>query len=132
MKLTAVQWQLLMQTTDAAKLAQTVQDSSNEWLQAYAQAGAEAVPMIAEAINIPTLRPDTIAAMADSLATQAQGIVDAIEKGAEMRAEMEHAMMEAKKVLDGTATSVSEAIINNVIKSATKPLELEVSTSVSS
>ncbi len=130
MKLTAAQWQLMIQTQDAAKLAQAVADASNEWLQAYARAGAEAVPMIAQTIETPTLTPETIAAMADSIATQANGIVQAMKEGTQRRADMQHAMMMAKKVLDDSSQLITDTVINSVVATATRPLELEVSTSV--
>lgn len=129
MKLTAAQWQLMIQTQDAAKLAQTVADASNEWLQAYARAGAEAVPMIAQVIETPTLTPETIAAMADSIAKQAEGIVQAMQEGAQRRSDMQHAMMTAKSLLDNTSKQISDAVINEVVASATKPLAITTSVS---
>jgi uncharacterized protein YaaN involved in tellurite resistance len=129
MKATILQWRMLMESQDAARMSQVVQEASNEWLQAYAAAGAEAVPMIAEAVQTPTLTPQTIAAMADSVSQQADGIIHAMELGNQRRQEMDVAMIEAQKVLGDATKHVSDALIEHVIGTATKPLEIETSIS---
>jgi hypothetical protein len=83
--------------------------------------------MIAEAVQTPTLTPQTIAAMADSVAKQADGIVHAMEIGVQRRQEMDTAMIEAQKVLGDATKHVSDALIEHVLQSANKPLEIETS-----
>jgi uncharacterized protein YaaN involved in tellurite resistance len=127
MKATIVQWRMLVQTQDAAKMSKIVQEASNEWLQAYAQAGAMAVPAIAEAIQTPTLTPQTIAAMADSVSKQADGIVHALEVGTQRREEMESAIIDAGKIITDSSARVSDAQIEHITAAATKPLEISTS-----
>ena len=124
MKATIVQWRMLIQTQDAAKVSTMVQEASNEWIRAYAAAGAEVVPMVAEAVQTPTLTPQTIAAMADSIDKQADGVIRAMELGAQRRQEMEAAIMEAVPVMANASAKVSDALLQHVIGTATKPLEI--------
>jgi len=124
MKGTIVQWRMLMQSKDAADMSNVVADASNEWLQSYAQAGAVVVPMIAEAVSTPTLRPDTVFAMAASIEAQANGIVKAIEAGVQQRAALDDSMVKAQIILRDSAGKVSDAVIDQFVTKATKPLEI--------
>jgi uncharacterized protein YaaN involved in tellurite resistance len=85
---------------------------------------------VADVVQTPTLTPQTVNAMAESVAKQAQGIIEAMEQGAQRRAELDEAMIQAKAVLDDTSKQISDMVIDHVIATATKPLELEVATSV--
>lgn len=124
MKATILYWRMLMETHDAAEMSKVVQDASNEWLQAYAGAGAQLVPMIADAVQRPTLTPQTITAMVESVSTQADGIIKAMEAGAERRAELESAMVDAQSILANANKKVSDALIQRVLGAANKPLEI--------
>lgn len=130
MKGTIVQWRMLVQSADANQLAEAVAKSNNEWLEAYSAAGAAVVPRIAEANATPTLAPQTIAAMADSIAQQADGVIKAFETGEQRRAEMDQAMIEAKTVIDASTEKVNDAAVENVLKKARQAEEIEVETAV--
>jgi uncharacterized protein YaaN involved in tellurite resistance len=130
MKATIVQWRLLIQTEDAAKLSAAVAEEANNWLQAYAAAGAEVVPRIARIVEEPSLKPSTITAMADSLAKQADGIVQAMEMGAQRRAENEQAILAAQKVIADSNAKVSDALVQQVVEEATRALPIQVTDSV--
>ncbi len=130
MKATILQWRMLMQAADAAKMSQAVAESANEWLTAYAAAGAELVPQIAEVVEQPTLLPQTIAAMADSLAKQADGIIHAMQAGAQRRKENDDAIIAAQKVIRDANAKVSDALIQQVVSEATRELPLEITSSV--
>jgi uncharacterized protein YaaN involved in tellurite resistance len=131
MKATILQWRMLIQSQDANHLANAVADANNEWLQNYSAAGAAVVPAIAEAIQTPTLAPQTIAAMADSISKQADGVIRAFELGEQHRAEMDNAMIEAKTVIDASTDRVNDAIIAEVLKKAHKAEEvIEVTATV--
>lgn len=125
MKGTIAQWQLLMQSKDAAQMATTVAEASNEWLQAYSGAAAAAVPMIAEAIQYPSLTPETVGVMAASIASQADSIIAAMDEGNERRKNLDSAILEAHDVLSASSGRVSDAIIDRIVASATKPLQIE-------
>lgn len=124
MKATIAEWRLLMQSQDAAAMTKSVQQASNEWLQSYYKGAAAAVPMIAEAIQYPTLTPETVGVMADSIAAQAEGIIKAIDTGAQLRQELDDSMVEAHKVLEDSSTKVSDAIVDRIVKKANDSLEI--------
>ncbi|MGV9001875.1 MAG: toxic anion resistance protein [Candidatus Saccharimonadaceae bacterium] len=124
MKATIVQWRLLMETFDGAKMGAVVGEAQNEWLKAYSDAGAKAAPIIAEVANTPTLRPDTMYAMAASIELQADGIIKAIEAGAKQRAAVESAMVEIEPILKNAAQRVSQATIDRIVTRAQQPLEI--------
>jgi len=130
MKATIVQWRMMMQTADAAKMIEAVSTSTNEWLTAFSNAGAELVPMIADTVETPTLLPQTIAAMADSLARQANGIVTAMEAGTRRREELDQAILDGGKVIADANAKISDALIASVVAKATAALPLEIATSV--
>ena len=124
MKSVILQWRLMMETQDGAKMSQAVANSENEWLTAYAAAGAQVAPMIAEAVNTPTLRPDTMFAMASSLEQEADGIVKAVEAGAQQRAAVDQALVQTQPILKNVANRVSQAMIDQIVAKAQQPLEI--------
>jgi uncharacterized protein YaaN involved in tellurite resistance len=128
MKLTIAQWEMMVQTMDAAELAEAVSASINETLQGYAKAAATAVPLIAKANEFPTLQPATIAAMADSLVKQSDGIIAVMEQGETARREADAAILAGHAALSDAATRVSDAVVAHIVGQATKAIE--VSTSV--
>lgn len=124
MKSTLLQWRLLAETMDAADLAELVAQANNQWLQAFAAAGAAAVPRIADAVQTPSLSIASIEAMADSVAKQADGMVAAIEAGAKRRAELDSAMLKARDVLSGASDRVVDAVVQSIVDNANRPLEI--------
>lgn len=124
MKATVLYWRMLIQTKEAAELSELVAQASNEWLVAYAEAGAVLVPQIAATIQQPTLAPQTVAAMADSISRQADGIVKAIEEGDARRAELDSAIIEAQGVMNAATGRVTDAAVNGVIERALRTQDL--------
>lgn len=127
MKATIVQWRLLMETKDAAEMSQEVQEASNKWLTAYAAAGAQAVPMIADAVQTPTLQPATVEAMANSIAAQADAMIAAVHEGAQRRAALDAALMKGKSVIDGSTKKITDDYVQTYVDEATQPLEIATS-----
>lgn len=124
MKATIVEWRLMMQAHEGAQLKQVVAEAQNEWITAYASAGAQVVPAIAEAVNTPTLQPAAVYAMAASIEAQTNGVIAAIEGGAQKRAELEQAIVETEPILKNAALRVSEATINQIVSKAQAPLQI--------
>ena len=130
MKATLVQWRMLMQSYQAAQLGEAVSQTSNEWLQAYAAAGAEMVPAIARMIQEPTMQAATFAAFADSFTKQADGILSAMDAGSARRAENEEAMITAQEIMHDATKKVSDGMLQRVLGAATKDLPLDIIQSV--
>lgn len=118
MKGTILQWRMLIQAGQGADMERVVAQSVNEWLTAYAAAGAEAVPRIAEAVQTPTLTPQSIAAMADSIDQQATSIIEAYENGKARRAEVDDAIVAAQRVIQSATARVSDTVVNDLVAKA--------------
>lgn len=110
---TILQWRMMIQSMQGAQLEQAVAQTANEWLLAYAQAGDQAVPLIASAIETPTLNPTTISAMAAAVERQSQAILDAYEQGKQMRAENDDAMVRARQVISAATNEISTKVIED-------------------
>ncbi|WP_326558889.1 toxic anion resistance protein [Micromonospora sp. NBC_01796] len=123
MKLTIAQWGLLLQANQAAGMQQAVADGANDVLSAYAAASRTAVPQIAKVIQTPTIRPETILEVADSIDAQARGIEEAVRYGQEKRAEVASAIVEANESMSASAQRLSRIVVDLVAK-ARDPLVL--------
>lgn len=111
MKLTIAQWGLMMQGQQAAEMQQVVADGANEVLSAYAQASGQATGQIARAIQTPTLRPETIREVADSLEQQAAGMIEAVNYGQHARQEVVDALLAAQTSISKGATELASTVL---------------------
>ena len=101
---------LLAQADQAAGLQQAVSDGANDVLTAYARSARTAVPKLAQAIQTPTLRPETLLEVAESIDEQARGIEDAVRFGRARRAEVVTAIVKADAALTGSAQRLGGAV----------------------
>lgn len=123
MKLTIAQWGLLLQANQAADMQQAVSDGANDVLSAYASAASTAVPRIARLIQTPTIRPETIMEVAESIDAQAKGIEDAVRYGQQRRAEVVTAIVTAQESMGQSAQRLNRTVVE-LVTQARKPLEL--------
>ncbi|WP_432971219.1 toxic anion resistance protein [Dactylosporangium sp. CA-233914] len=123
MKLTIAQWALMLQANQAADMQQAVADGANDVLSAYAQASKTAVPQIARVIQTPTIRPETILEVADSIDAQARGIEDAVKFGQQKRAEVVTAIVTANESMSQTSQRLSKTVVE-LVSRAKEPLAL--------
>jgi uncharacterized protein YaaN involved in tellurite resistance len=123
MKLTIAQWGLLLQADQAAQMQEAVADGANEVLSAYAKSAGASVPKIARIIQTPTIRPETIMEVAESIDAQARGIEEAVRYGQQARAEVVTAIVTAQESLSDSSQRLSKTVVELVTK-AKKPLEL--------
>lgn len=123
MKLTIAQWALLLQANQAADMQQAVADGANDVLSAYAQASRTAVPQIARVIQTPTVRPETILEVADSIDAQARGIEEAVRYGRQKRAEVVTAIATAGESMSQSSQRLSRTVTELVAR-AKEPVAL--------
>ncbi|MFE9201996.1 toxic anion resistance protein [Micromonospora sp. NPDC007230] len=123
MKLTIAQWALLLQANQAADMQQAVADGANDVLSAYAAASKTAVPQIARVIQTPTVRPETILEVAESIDAQARGIEDAVRYGQQKRAEVVTAIVTANQSMSESAQRLSRTVVDLVTR-AKEPVAL--------
>ena len=123
MKLTIAQWALLLQANQAADMQQAVADGANDVLSAYASASKTAVPQIARVIQTPTIRPETILEVAESIDAQARGIEDAVRYGQQARADVIGAIVSANRSMSESSERLSRTVVELVTR-AKAPLAL--------
>ncbi|MFF5171514.1 toxic anion resistance protein [Micromonospora sp. NPDC000089] len=123
MKLTIAQWALLLQANQAADMQKAVADGANDVLSAYASASKTAVPQIARVIQTPTVRPETILEVAESIDAQARGIEDAVRYGQQARAEVVGAIVTANRSMSESSERLSRTVVELVTR-AKAPLAL--------
>jgi uncharacterized protein YaaN involved in tellurite resistance len=107
MKQAMVVWRMAAEGVEAAQFGSAVQEMSNEWFVAAATGMTTAVGIISETNETPGLSPATIFAMADELDKQAD--------------------LEAVPVMANANAKVSDALLERVLGTATKPLEIATS-----
>jgi len=83
--------------------------------------------LIANAVETPTLSPQTIAAMASAVEQQSQAIIDAYQQGKERRAESDSAIVAAQQVIQNATNRVSVTVVDDLVKKA-EPLALSAPT----
>ncbi|SBT55015.1 toxic anion resistance protein [Micromonospora narathiwatensis] len=123
MKLTIAQWALLLQANQAADMQQAVADGANDVLSAYATASKTAVPQIAKVIQTPTIRPETIIEVADSIDAQARGLEEAVRYGQQKRAEVVTAIVTANQSMSESSQRLSRTVVDLVTR-AKEPVAL--------
>jgi uncharacterized protein YaaN involved in tellurite resistance len=123
MKLTVAQWGLLLQANQAADMQQAVSDGANEVLSAYASASGTAVPKIAKLIQTPTIHPETIMEVAESIDAQAKGIEEAVKYGERRRAEVVTAIVTARDSMSESTQRLNATVLELVAK-AQEPVQL--------
>ncbi|MEV6814970.1 toxic anion resistance protein [Micromonospora sp. NPDC051296] len=123
MKLTIAQWALLLQANQAADMQQVVADGANDVLSAYARASQAAIPQIARTIQTPTIRPETLLEVAESIDAQARGIEEAVRYGQQKRAEVVTAIVSANQSMTQSANRLSQTVVELVTR-AKEPLAL--------
>ncbi len=110
MKLTIVQWRMLIQSQQAAQMEQVVAATANEWMLAYANAGASGVKYLAETVETPTLRPDTITAMADLVSSQCDSILEARKNGKALRQEVSQAIYAGTQTIAAAQDRLNKSV----------------------
>lgn len=122
-KLTVVEWVAVMQADRAAQLGEAVADTNERALEAFAQASGEIIPRVAQALQTPSMSPESILLIADSLHKQAVGFEDAYRYGIAERAKVEAAIMKGAQTIAASQDEQAR-VIGELIQGAQHPLEL--------
>lgn len=126
-KLTIVQWVALQQAAEAGKVTGAVSEANEAALRAFANAGAELVPQVAEQIQRPSTSPETILVLAESLATQAKGIALAYEYGIKARAEVSARIVAGAHLIAQAEDAKAEQVLE-LVRQASQASDLTVDT----
>jgi len=120
-ELTVVEWVTVQQAAKAADAQQAVTDATNTALQGYAAMTAETIPEIAKTIQTPSLSPETITLVAQSISDQLKGITDAVQFGIEQRKNVDNAIVNASGLLAKASDEESAKILQLVADSSKTP-----------
>ena len=126
MKLTIAQWGMLLQIEEAGNAALTVSQANNDALQEYAAATGEAIPRLALLAETPSIMPETIISLADSVVAQNEGIVNAVKEGKRLRAELDDTVVKAVRTIN-TSGEKSQRELIELLTRAKQPIALEAS-----
>jgi len=118
-ELTVVQWAMALQANQAAQTAEAVQATTQNAMTEWAKAAGEMVPAAARAIQVPSMDPSALIAIAESLQKQSQGIVAAYKEGRDKRAAMETAMMQTAAIIAKTQDDAAKAVAELIISAKT-------------
>jgi uncharacterized protein YaaN involved in tellurite resistance len=120
-ELTVVEWVTVQQAARAADATAAVSEATETAMQGFAQATAETIPAIAKTIQTPTLSPETIMLVAQSISDQLKGISDAVAYGIEARKGVDNAIVEASDLMAKAGEDESNRIIQLVADAGKTP-----------
>lgn len=131
-KLAIVQIRNMVEAQESAKIGQAVDGVTNELMMEVARQSAETIPAIMEAVQTPSLMPETIAAVTDSLVQMSEGIIQAIDNGQQRRAVASQQMAESKVVMDATRKDFDTKVVDHIIGTANDALVAATPSALSS
>lgn len=117
-KLVLVQWRMMLQGEENAKISEGVQDFTNDMVTSYFKSAAQVMPQIAQSVQRQTITPETVNSVVESLCTMVDGINDAYVNGQRNRQVMDQTMIQAQKQLTNLKDKADDAVINNIIGTA--------------
>jgi uncharacterized protein YaaN involved in tellurite resistance len=121
-ELTVVEWVTVQQAARAADAQLAVSEATETAMEGFAEATAEAIPQIARTIQTPSLSPETITLVAQSISDQLKGITDAVQYGIDARKNVDTAIVNASELL-AKASDDESAKILQLVADAEKPPE---------
>jgi len=117
-ELTVVEWVTVQQAARAADATEAVSEATETAMQGFAEATAETIPAIARTIQTPSMSPETITLVAQSISDQLQGITDAVAYGIEARKGVDNAIVQASELLTRAQDEESKKILQLVADSS--------------
>lgn len=122
-KFAVEQWEIALQEQQMAHLIELTDTFDNAVMQEAAKAGAEIAAYIADVTQTPSLRPETIKMIADSIAAQADATAKAYLTGLERRKASDDAIVKGQRVIANSQMKVSDTFLNQMMNSASKATE---------
>jgi uncharacterized protein YaaN involved in tellurite resistance len=122
-KLTVVQWVAVMQADQAAELGESVAATNEDALAAFAKASGEIIPRVAKAIQTPSMSPESVLLIAQSLNEQSKGIAEAYRFGIVERQKVEAAIMKGEQSM-AASKDEQAAVVSELIAGTQNPLQL--------
>ncbi|MGT2829503.1 toxic anion resistance protein [Streptococcus hillyeri] len=111
MKLSIAQLGMLQQSVKSGVTADAIVNANNAALQMLAETSKEAIPALERSAQSPTVSMTSVAALAESLVAQNNGIIAAIETGRKQRAQLETAIIKSAETINDSVKLRDEKIV---------------------
>lgn len=93
-------------------------NANNQALQMLAATSKDAIPAMQRAAQSPTIRIETVEAIAQSIVAQNEGIVAAIEAGRQQRAQLESKMIESAENINESSRLRDAMLVEELLNTA--------------
>ena len=123
-KLVLVQWRMLLQADENAKIGEAAQDYTENMITGYFDTAATQMPKIAQSIQRQTISPETVSSVVSSLVEMVDGIGQAYTERQQQRQVMDETLMQAQRELSTVKGRVDDSVINGIVGQAVRPLAL--------
>lgn len=115
MKLSIAQLGILQQSVKSGVTADAITNANNAALQMLAETSKEAIPMLERTAQSPTMSVETVTALAESLVSQNNSIIAAIDKGRQERARLESAIIKSAETINDSVKLRDEKIVKALL-----------------
>lgn len=115
MKLSIAQLGMMQQSVKSGVTADAIVNANNAALQMLAETSKEAIPMLEKTAQTPTVAIESVTALAESLVAQNEGIIAAIDKGRQQRAQLEAAVVKSAQTINDSVKLRDEKIVQALL-----------------
>lgn len=115
MKLSIAQLGILQQSVKSGATADAIVRANNAALQMLAETSKEAIPALEATAQTPTLALESVTAIAESLVAQNNGIIAAIDRGRQQRAQLETAIIKSAETINDSVKLRDQKIVQALL-----------------
>lgn len=115
MKLSIAQLGIMQQSIKSGVTADAIVQANNAALQMLAETSKEAIPMLEKTAQNPTLAISSVTALAESLVSQNQSIIQAIEEGRQQRQQLETAIVQSAATINDSVKLRDQKIVQALL-----------------
>lgn len=115
LKLSIAQLGILQQSVKSGATADAIVNANNAALQLLAETSKEAIPALERSAQTPTVAIESVTALAESLVAQNNGIIAAIDKGRQQRAQLETAIIKSAETINDSVKLRDQKIVQALL-----------------
>ncbi|HEQ0807267.1 TPA: toxic anion resistance protein [Streptococcus pyogenes] len=115
MKLSIAQLGMMQQSVKSGMTADAIINANNAALQMLAETSKEAIPALEQSAQNPTLSMKSVTSLAESLVTQNNGIIAAIDHGRKERAQLESAIIRSAETINDSVKLRDQNIVQALL-----------------
>lgn len=128
MKLSIAQLGMMQQSVKSGITADAIVNANNAALQMLAETSKEAIPALERSAQNPTMSIKSVTTLAESLVTQNNGIIAAIDQGRKERAQLESVIVKSAETINDSVKLRDQKIVQALLnegKETQKTVEKE-------